>query len=60
VPAAHHVGHEAHFAQVAQGFLACVERGALPGWEEPGMLAKYYTATRALEIARGAAVPDAE
>jgi predicted dehydrogenase len=53
VPAACHVGHEAHFAQVAGEFLACVEKGALPDWEVPNMIAKYGTTTRALEMARG-------
>ena len=53
VPASYHVGHEAHFAQVAAGFLACVEVGTLPDWEVPNMLAKYRTTTRALAIARG-------
>ena len=53
VPASYHVGHEAHFAQVAGEFLACVEKGALPDWEVPGMIAKYHTTTRALAIARG-------
>jgi hypothetical protein len=48
-----HVGHEAHFAQVAGEFLACVQKGALPDWEVPGMIAKYHTTTRALAIARG-------
>jgi predicted dehydrogenase len=52
VPASYHVGHEAHFAQVAKQFLAYVEKGALPVWEVPNMIAKYYTTTRALEIAR--------
>ena len=37
VPDAYHVGHEAHFAQVAEQFLAYVERGALPDWEVPDM-----------------------
>ncbi len=53
VPASYHVGHEAHFAQVAAGFLACVAKGSLPAWEVPGMIAKYRLTTRALEIARG-------
>ena len=53
VPASYHVGHEAHFAQVAGAFLACVEKGALPDWEVPGMIAKYHTTTRALAMARG-------
>ena len=55
VPASFHVGHEAHFAQVAAQFLGYVEQGALPDWEVPNMIAKYYTTTRALEIARGEA-----
>ena len=52
VPASYHVGHEAHFAQVAGEFLACVEKRALPDWEVPAMIAKYHTTTRALEMAR--------
>ncbi len=53
VPASYHVGHEAHFAQVAEEFLRHVTAGALPAWEAPNMLAKYYTTTRALALARG-------
>jgi hypothetical protein len=53
VPASYHVGHEAHFGEVAEAFLACVEKGALPEWEVPGMIAKYHTTTRALAMARG-------
>ncbi len=52
VPAAYHVGHEAHFAQVAAQFLDYVEEGALPDWEVPDMIAKYHTTTQALELAR--------
>jgi len=44
-------GHEAHFAQVAQEFLGCVEKRSLPDWEVPAMIAKYHTTTRALAIA---------
>ena len=53
VPPAYHVGHEAHFGQVADVFLRCVAAGALPDWEVPCMLAKYRTTTRALALARG-------
>jgi hypothetical protein len=53
VPASYHVGHEAHFAQVATQFLDYVGKGALPDWEVPGMIAKYRTTTLALAIARG-------
>jgi predicted dehydrogenase len=51
VPASYHVGHEAHFSQVAEQFLAYVGQGALPEWEVPNMLAKYYTTTKALDLA---------
>ncbi|MEO8674447.1 MAG: putative oxidoreductase C-terminal domain-containing protein [Casimicrobiaceae bacterium] len=57
VPSTYHVGHEAHFAQVAAGFLDCVAKGALPDWEVPGMIAKYLTTTGALEIALGKRAP---
>jgi predicted dehydrogenase len=52
VPDRYHVGHEAHFGQVTDLFLACVKRGSLPDWEVPNMLAKYYTTTAALAQAR--------
>jgi len=53
VPASYHVGHEAHFAQVTAQFLSYVAQGRLPDWEVPNMLAKYWTTTRALALARG-------
>jgi predicted dehydrogenase len=53
VPPSYHVGHEAHFGQVAAQFLEYVKRGSLPDWEVPDMVAKYHTTTRGLEIARG-------
>jgi predicted dehydrogenase len=51
VPARYHVGHEAHFGQVADDFLRYVTARALPSWEIPNMLAKYYTTTQALTMA---------
>jgi len=30
----------------------------LPDWEVPGMISKYHTTTRALEIARGEMKPE--
>lgn len=51
VPANYHVGHEAHFGQVAARFLAYRQQGNLPAWEVPNTLAKYYTTTRALQLA---------
>jgi predicted dehydrogenase len=52
VPDAYHVGHEAHFGQVTAKFLDYIENGGLPAWEVPNMLAKYYTTTHALDLAR--------
>jgi hypothetical protein len=52
IPASYKVGHEAHFAQVMQRFLGFVAAGRVPEWEVKGMLAKYYTSTKALEVAR--------
>jgi predicted dehydrogenase len=51
VPVSYHVGHEAHFGQVTGQFLDFVARGSLPAWEEPNMLAKYFTTTKALAVA---------
>lgn len=53
IPEKYDVGHEAHFAQVMERYLQYLKDKKLPGWEVPGMLAKYYTATKALDIATG-------
>jgi len=52
IPASYKVGHEAHFAQVMQRYLGFLAAGRIPDWEIKGMLAKYYTSTKALELAR--------
>jgi predicted dehydrogenase len=52
IPQEYRVGHEAHFAEVMERFLQYLEAGKLPAWEVPNMLAKYYTTTKALQIAR--------
>lgn len=52
IPAEYHNGHEAHFGQVAEKFLQYLTAGELPAWEVPNMLAKYYTTTKALEMAK--------
>lgn len=44
-------GHEAHFARVTEKFLEYLKNGNLPAWEVPNMIAKYYTTTKALEVA---------
>jgi predicted dehydrogenase len=51
IPQKYHVGHEAHFGEVTQKYLQYLVEGKLPAWEVPNMIAKYYTTTRALEIA---------
>jgi hypothetical protein len=56
IPDALRVGHEAHFAQVTTSFLAYLRnRAALPAWERPNMLAKYYVTTLGTEQSRGRA-----
>jgi predicted dehydrogenase len=53
VPDALRVGHEAHFAQVASTFLGYVrDRKALPEWERPNMIAKYFVTTTGTELSR--------
>ena len=53
IPDRFHVGHEAHFAQVTTNFLAYLRnRRALPQWERPNMLAKYYVTTKGTELSR--------
>ena len=44
-------GHESHFARVTDNFLEYLKNKNMPVWEVPNMLAKYYTTTKALEIA---------
>ena len=44
-------GHEAHFARVTKNFLEYLNTKNMPSWEVPNMLAKYYTTTKALEVA---------
>lgn len=51
IPAKYDVGHEAHFAQVMERYLQYLKDQKLPDWEVPNMLAKYYTTTKALELA---------
>jgi predicted dehydrogenase len=57
IPAALRDGHEAHFAQVAANFLRYVrDRKALPAWERPNMVAKYFVTTTGTELSRKAPV----
>ena len=50
IPDKYRVGHEAHFAQVTEGFLRYLADSRLPDWEVPNMLAKYYTTTTAYRL----------
>jgi predicted dehydrogenase len=53
IPDRYRVGHEAHFAEVTERFLAHVKDPAsLPAWEKANMLAKYFLTTRAVELSR--------
>ncbi len=53
IPDALRVGHEAHFAQVATVFMKYLrDRQALPAWERPNMLAKYFVTTTGTELSR--------
>jgi hypothetical protein len=56
IPERLRVGHEAHFAQVMGSFLKYLrDRRALPAWERPNMLAKYYVTTKGTEVSRNGA-----
>jgi predicted dehydrogenase len=52
IPDEYKVGHEAHFSQVTEKFLEYLENDNMPAWEVPNMLAKYYTTTAALKMAK--------
>lgn len=45
-------GHEAHFGRVMEKFLTYFKNKNMPAWEVPNMIAKYYTTTAALEMAK--------
>jgi predicted dehydrogenase len=51
IPDQYKVSHEEHFGQVTENFLTYLQEGGLPDWEVPDMITKYYTITRALELA---------
>ena len=51
IPDKYRIGHEAHFGQVTERYLQYLIDGELPDWEVPNMTAKYYTNTKALQMA---------
>jgi predicted dehydrogenase len=53
IPEKYKDGHEAHFGRVTEKYLDYLRNGDMPKWEVPNMIAKYYTTTRALAIAKG-------
>jgi type 1 glutamine amidotransferase/predicted dehydrogenase len=52
IPEKYREGHETHFARVTEHFLEYLQTGNMPVWEVPNMLAKYYTTTQGLEMAK--------
>jgi hypothetical protein len=44
-------GHESHFARVTEKYLDYLTHHNMPAWEVPNMIAKYYTTTRAQQLA---------
>jgi predicted dehydrogenase len=53
IPNAYRAGHEAHFAEVMAGFLGYLQAPAtLPAWENPHLLAKYFTSTQGVALSR--------
>ena len=53
IPDALRIGHEAHFALLTRRFLDYVHHPkSLPAWEKPNMIAKYFTTTEGVKLAR--------
>jgi predicted dehydrogenase len=52
IPDEYKEGHEAHFGRVTEKFLEYLDQRNMPAWEVPNMIAKYYTTTKALEMAK--------
>lgn len=52
IPKQYDNGHEAHFSQVTEKFIEYLTEGNIPDWEIPNMITKYYTTTKALEMAK--------
>jgi predicted dehydrogenase len=53
IPERFRVGHEAHFAQVANRFFDYVSApGSMPTWERPSMVAKYFVSAGGVEAGR--------
>ncbi|MBR7115600.1 MAG: oxidoreductase, partial [Alistipes sp.] len=44
--------HEQRFSSVMQVYLDYLKQGEIPAWERSQMISKYYTTTKALEVAK--------
>ena len=44
--------HEQRFSSVMQVYLGYLVDGQIPAWERSQMISKYYTTTKALEVAK--------
>jgi predicted dehydrogenase len=54
IPDVYRTGHEAHFGEVARVFFRYLnDPRALPSWEKPNMLAKYWVTTKGVQLAQG-------
>lgn len=51
IPDIYKAGYERRFEQVVEKYLRYLKDGSTPEWEIPNMLAKYYTITKALNMA---------
>lgn len=51
VPEKYNNGHEAHFSQVMEKYIAYLKKKNMPAWEVPNMLSKYYITTQAKTLA---------
>lgn len=52
IPEKYKEGHEAHFSRVTEKYLEYLGNGTMPAWEVPNMITKYYTTTKALQLAK--------
>ncbi len=52
IPQKFKIGHEAHFGQVTENFLKYLKQGKLPEWEQPNIIAKYYTTMEGYKMAK--------
>ena len=60
IPDHYKEGHEAHFGRVMERFLEYLKNKNMPEWEVPNMIAKYYTTTTALELAKQSPVSNGQ